>query len=72
MEQTQISGLQTIALVLLTGVVGASLARWQGFRTVRRIQDELAAGRGRDDADVSRAVEALARVSSSACNLPKR
>jgi len=35
----------TIALVVLTGVVGASLARWQGFRTVRRIQDELAAGR---------------------------
>ncbi len=43
MQRTSFSA--TIALVLLTGVVGASLARWQGFRTVRRIQDELAAGR---------------------------
>jgi UPF0716 protein FxsA len=31
----------TIGLVLVTGIIGASLARWQGFRTVRRIQDDL-------------------------------
>ncbi len=34
----------TIGLVLTTGLVGASLARWQGFRTIRRIQDELRRG----------------------------
>jgi UPF0716 protein FxsA len=40
----------TIALVLTTGIVGAALARWQGFRTLGRIQDELAAGRMPADA----------------------
>lgn len=35
----------TIAVVLLTGVIGASLARRQGWQTVARIQDDLAAGR---------------------------
>jgi UPF0716 protein FxsA len=35
----------TIALVLLTGVVGAALARHQGIRTLGRIQSELAAGK---------------------------
>ncbi len=35
----------TIGVVLLTGVVGASLARRQGWQNVRRMQDELAAGR---------------------------
>ena len=35
----------TLCLVVLTGIVGAWLARWQGFRAWRRIQDELAAGR---------------------------
>ena len=35
----------TIGLVLLTGIVGAALARWQGWRTYVRIQSELAAGR---------------------------
>jgi len=34
----------TIALVLVTGFVGAALARWQGWRTVTRIQDELRQG----------------------------
>jgi len=35
----------TIALVLLTGMVGAALARHQGVRTLGRIQAELAGGR---------------------------
>ena len=35
----------TIVLVLVTGIVGAWLARWQGWLTVRRIQAELAGGR---------------------------
>ncbi len=33
-----------LALVLITGVLGAALARWQGVRCVRRLQDQLAAG----------------------------
>src|SRR3972149_4678710 len=40
----------TIALVLTTGIVGAALARWQGWRTRARIQDELHAGRMPADA----------------------
>jgi len=40
----------TIALVLTTGIVGAALARWQGWRTMARIQDELHAGRMPADA----------------------
>jgi UPF0716 protein FxsA len=35
----------TVALVLATGALGAWLAKWQGSSTIRRIQDELAAGR---------------------------
>ena len=35
----------TVLLVLATGVAGALLARWQGWRTVRCIQEELAQGR---------------------------
>jgi len=35
----------TLALVVTTGVVGAWLARRQGWRTWRRIQADLAAGR---------------------------
>jgi len=34
----------TIALVVLTGVAGAALAKHQGLRTLRHIQAELAAG----------------------------
>lgn len=37
--------LPTVALVLVTGVVGAGLARREGMRTWQRVQDELAAGR---------------------------
>ncbi len=49
---TKTSLLFTICLVLTTGLVGASLARWQGWRIVRRIQNELAAGRMPADAMV--------------------
>ena len=42
----------TLALVILTGVAGTGLARTQGFRAVRRIQEELAAGRLPGDAVV--------------------
>jgi len=35
----------TIALVLLTGIVGAALARYEGLRCWRRVHQEMAAGR---------------------------
>ncbi len=35
----------TIALVIVTGVLGAALARREGLRTLLRIQDDLYAGR---------------------------
>ncbi len=35
----------TIGLVILTGVVGAGLAKHQGLRTMQRIQADLSAGR---------------------------
>jgi UPF0716 protein FxsA len=41
-----------IAMVLLTGFTGAALARWQGLRALRRIQDDLHAGRMPADAVV--------------------
>jgi len=34
----------TLLLVILTGVIGASLARYQGWRTVRRIQEQIDRG----------------------------
>ncbi len=34
----------TLALVLFTGVVGAALARHEGLRCLRRVQQKLAAG----------------------------
>ncbi len=37
--------LTTVSVVLLTGMVGAALARWQGFQTMFRIQSELRAGK---------------------------
>lgn len=37
--------LPTIALVIVTGAVGASLARWQGLVTLRKMMTELAQGR---------------------------
>ena len=35
----------TLAIVVITAVIGSALARSQGFRTYRRIQGELASGR---------------------------
>ncbi|MFO7822249.1 MAG: FxsA family protein [Lentisphaeria bacterium] len=39
-----IGGLQALGVVILTGIIGASLARWQGFNTVMRIRQELNRG----------------------------
>jgi len=36
-----IGGWETLGVIILTGVIGASLARWQGFQTVMRIRSEL-------------------------------
>ncbi len=35
----------TLAIIILAGIAGAALARWQGMRVLMRIQQELAAGR---------------------------
>ena len=35
----------TLALVILTGAVGVSLARWQGLQVLARLRGELARGR---------------------------
>ena len=40
-----IGGMETIALVVLTGFLGAGLARWQGMQTVVAIQADLHEGR---------------------------
>jgi len=40
----------TIAIVLGTGILGAWLARWQGLAVLRRINEEMAAGRLPTDA----------------------
>lgn len=37
--------LHTLALIVITGVVGATLARGQGLHVVRQIQSEVAEGR---------------------------
>ena len=37
--------LPTLAIVMLTGALGASLARWQGLATLQRVQREMAEGR---------------------------
>lgn len=40
----RIGTLPTIALIVLTGVVGSSLARWQGLEVLRRVQHSLQTG----------------------------
>ena len=35
----------TLLLILATGILGASLARWQGLRTTSRIRQEMAQGK---------------------------
>ena len=37
--------LPTVALIVMTGIVGASLARWQGLGVLSKMQAETAAGR---------------------------
>lgn len=34
----------TVSIVLLTGIVGAALARWQGWQVMRRVQNEMRQG----------------------------
>ena len=41
----RIGTLPTLGLILLTGVIGATLARYQGIAVLRRMQEELADGR---------------------------
>ena len=40
-----IGAMETIGLVVLTGFLGAGLARWQGMQTVLSIQKDLREGR---------------------------
>ena len=40
----RIGGLETVALVILTGIVGGALAKMQGMQTVRRLQYKAARG----------------------------
>ena len=35
----------TLGLVIVTGILGAYLARWQGFVTLRKIQEDVNSGR---------------------------
>ena len=35
----------TVGLIFSTGILGATLARWQGLNVLRRVQGEFAAGR---------------------------
>ncbi len=46
---THIGWWETVALVLLTGFVGAALARWQGVKAILRVQRRI--GRGQLPAD---------------------
>ncbi len=41
---SRIGTASTIAIIILTGVVGGSLARWQGLWVVGRMQSEMARG----------------------------
>ena len=40
----RIGTLETIALIVVTGVVGAALARSQGLRVLSRVREEMSAG----------------------------
>ena len=50
----------TLAIIVLTGAVGASLARWQGLRVLRDLQAESAAGRLPTDSLMDGAIILLA------------
>src|SRR5258708_6140165 len=49
-----------ILLVLVDAALGAALIRWQGVRVVRRIQEDLAAGRMPGDALIDGALFLIA------------
>jgi UPF0716 protein FxsA len=51
-----------ILMVVTTAMVGAVLARWQGFRVLRRIQDEMRARRVPTDALIDGAMILVAGV----------
>jgi UPF0716 protein FxsA len=51
-----------ILVILVDAVAGAALLRWQGLRTLRRIQEDLAAGRMPGDALVDGALILVAAV----------
>ena len=34
----------TLGLIILTGIIGGSLARWQGVRTLLKLRDQMGAG----------------------------
>ena len=36
--------LNTISIVIITGISGASLARWQGLTVIREVQNQLSVG----------------------------
>ena len=40
----------TLGLIVLTGIVGGSLARWQGVRTLLRLRDQMGKGQFPTDA----------------------
>lgn len=40
----RIGTLETIGLIVVTGIVGAAMARSQGLRVLARVRDEMAAG----------------------------
>ena len=41
----RINLMPTIGLIVLTGFIGAALARWQGLYNMRKIQEEMRQGR---------------------------
>jgi UPF0716 protein FxsA len=51
-----------ILLILVDAVAGTALLRWQGLRTLRRIQEDLAAGRMPGDTLVDGALILVAAV----------
>ncbi|MCH7988153.1 MAG: FxsA family protein [Planctomycetes bacterium] len=40
----RIGTMRTLALIVITGIVGASLAKWQGLNVLKRLREESAQG----------------------------
>src|SRR5215470_8150980 len=51
-----------VLIVLADALLGAALVRWQGLRTLRRIQEDMAAGRMPGDALVDGALVLVGAV----------